>query len=68
MTDLEWADKLDQIAKAVRRTVYDHELEMQKYAREAKVSYDHADYLHMLAKDLRVRDYRRLLAEAEAAR
>jgi hypothetical protein len=67
-TDLEWADKLDRIAAAIAATVYQHEIEMGKYDRFRKVTYDDRDYLVNLAKELRVREYRRLLAVAEEAR
>jgi hypothetical protein len=65
MTDLEWADKLDRIAAAINATVYSHDLEMSKFQRDRKVMYDDGDYLRRLAKTLRAREYRRLLAEVE---
>ena len=56
MTKTEWADKLEKIASAIARTVYDHDLAMSKYDRERKVMWDDADRLRELAKELRGED------------
>ena len=56
MTNLEWADKLEKIAKAISETCYQHELAMSRWNRDRKVMYDDADYLRQLAKELRGED------------
>jgi hypothetical protein len=68
MDDLQWADKLDKIAAAIAQTLYEHTTEISKHNSGRKIMHDDEDYLRTLAKDLRVREYTRLLAEAEAAR
>lgn len=67
MNKLEWADKLLKIANAISETVYSHELEMSKYARDRKVSYDDMDYLRQLSRQLRIEYHQEALAKAEAS-
>jgi hypothetical protein len=52
----QWADKLEKIASAIATTVYEHDLAMGKYNRDRKVTWDDADYLRILAKELRGKD------------
>ena len=70
MNDLEWANKLEHIANAMSETIYYHGLALDKFGgkRERFIMHDDYDLLRQLAKDLRVREYKRLLAEAEATK
>lgn len=68
MTLLEWADQLDRVANHISETLYwasgairnSHSKADEKFIR-----HDDYDQLRALAKELRVIEYRRLLAEAE---
>ena len=53
----EWADKLEAIANRISESVYNYGSAMQKgYKPERYITYDDADYLKILAKQLRGED------------
>lgn len=54
MTPFEMADKLERIANAITHTVYNHGTAISKgYNAERQVSWDDADILREMAKELR---------------
>lgn len=68
MTLLEWADQLDRVANHISETLYYASGAIKKaysLADETCIRHDDYDQLRALAKELRVIEYRRLLAEAE---